>query len=67
MSLAVVYEVDFGPAKLAELREELIVASVRYVRYSRIGSRADRIREASDAAGIPRCILESRLELRSTR
>ena len=40
------------------LRQQLLTASARYVSEGASGTRAERLREASDLSGIPRGVIE---------
>lgn len=47
-----------GIRRIATLRNQLLAASVRYVKDGKSGSVNDRVRECSDWSGIPRTLIE---------
>ena len=48
-----------GKERIRYVRGQLLAAAVRYVRDGKDGSRAERLRTASDLAGIPIGIIEA--------
>lgn len=55
------YDDDNSRRVIYLIREELMAASVRYIRDGKEGTLQDRLREASDMSGIPRLMLEAEI------
>jgi len=52
------FDDEKGKRRMAALRAQLISAAVRYVQEGKEGTRRDRIRSASNLAGIPIALIE---------
>lgn len=55
---SVPYDEARGVKRITILRNQLLAASVRYVKDGKSGSVNDRVRECSDWSGIPRTLIE---------
>jgi len=53
------YDEVKGLRKIEKLREELLAAAVQFAKEGRSGHVSQRLRDASDASGIPRVFIES--------
>lgn len=56
------YDEAKGIRRINILRAQLVAASVRYVSEGKIGSRNDRLRDASDMSGIPRNLIDTAIK-----
>ena len=52
------YDEKRGRTRIVRLQSQLMAAAVSYVAHGSLGTRMDRVREASDLSGIPRNLIE---------